>query len=160
MSQDLIETQTDETRWHSLAERILGGELLAREDALGVLRAPDVELPGLLAAAFRVRRQYFGSKVHLYYLKNAKSGLCPEDCGYCSQSIVADAAIDRYPLLNEARLLDGARQAHEMRARTYCIVASGRGPSDREVDHVASVVRKVKSEYGLHVCCCLGLLSQ
>ena len=46
-----------------------------------------------------------------------------------------------------------------MQARTYCIVASGRGPSDREVNHVAAVVEKIKSQYGLHVCCCLGLLS-
>jgi len=61
--------------------------------------------------------------------------------------------------LNEAKLLEGAKQASEMQARTYCIVASGRGPSDREVDHVASVVSKIKSQFGLHVCCCLGLLS-
>ena len=92
-------------------------------------------------------------------MKNAKSGLCPEDCGYCSQSIVADTDINRYPLLNETRLLEGARQASRMQARTYCFVASGRGPSDREVEHVASVVSKIKSELGLHVCCCLGLLS-
>jgi biotin synthase len=145
--------------WDRLAERALAGDRLTRDDGLAILRAPDTELPVLLAAAFRVRLAHFGRKVHLYYLKNAKSGLCPEDCGYCSQSIVADTTINRYPLLNEAKLLEGARQAHEMRARTYCIVASGRGPSDREVDHVAGVVEKIKDQYGLHVCCCLGLLT-
>jgi biotin synthase len=145
--------------WDQLAERSLAGDQLTRDEGLAILRAPDSELPALLAAAFRVRFAHFGRKVHLYYLKNAKSGLCPEDCGYCSQSIVADSAIDRYPLLNEAKLLEGARQAHERRARTYCIVASGRGPSDREVTHVASVVEKIKEQYGLHVCCCLGLLT-
>lgn len=150
---------TDESRWDGIAQRILRGGALERREGLDLLQSPDEELPAILAAAFRIRRRHFGKKVHLYYLKNAKSGLCPEDCGYCSQSIVADAAIDRYPLLNEAKLLDGARQAYEMRARTYCIVASGRGPSDREVNHVASVVQKIKAEYGLHVCCCLGLLS-
>jgi biotin synthase len=107
-----------------------------------------------------VRRRHFGLKVHLYYLKNAKSGLCPEDCGYCSQSVVSEAPIDRYAFLNEAKLMDGARQAHESRARTYCIVASGRGPSDREVEHVAGVVEKIKDEFGLHICCCLGLLTE
>src|SRR3984885_7343031 len=145
--------------WDRLAERALAGDRLTRDDGLAILRAPDSELPALLAAAFRVRLAHFGRKVHLYYLKNAKSGLCPEDCGYCSQSIVSDAAIDRYPLLNETKLLEGARQAHEMRARTYCIVASGRGPSDREVAHVASVVEKIKDQYSLHICCCLGLLT-
>ncbi|HXY33451.1 MAG TPA: biotin synthase BioB [Planctomycetaceae bacterium] len=145
--------------WEQLADRALAGEHVTRDEGLAILRAPDTELPALLAAAFRVRLAHFGRKVHLYYLKNAKSGLCPEDCGYCSQSIVSESAIDRYPLLNEAKLLEGARQAHEMRARTYCIVASGRGPSDREVAHVASVVEKIKDQYGLHICCCLGLLT-
>jgi biotin synthase len=150
--------QKTESTWETLAGSVLSGHQLSRPAGLDVLRSPDEDLPSLLAAAFRVRRQYFGKKVQLYYLKNAKSGLCPEDCGYCSQSVVAESAIDRYPMLNETKLLEGARQAREMQARTYCIVASGRGPSDREVDHVASVVRKIKAQYGLHICCCLGLL--
>jgi biotin synthase len=153
------EIESDESCWDDLSRRILTGHRLTRAEGLSLLQSPDFDLPSLLAAAFRIRRRHFGRKVHLYYLKNAKSGLCPEDCGYCSQSIVADSAIDRYPLLNETKLLEGARQAFESQARTYCIVASGRGPSDREVEHVASVVTKVKAKYGLHICCCLGLLS-
>lgn len=159
MSNVLMEIANDNTTWEALATRVLDGHRLTQSEGLTILRSADVELPALLAAAFRVRLRHFGRKVHLYYLKNAKSGLCPEDCGYCSQSIVADTAIDRYPLLNEAKLLDGARQASETQARTYCIVASGRGPSDREVDHLAAVVAKIKEQFGLHVCCCLGLLS-
>jgi biotin synthase len=159
MTDIVVETEEDGLRGDALAQRILDGHRLTREEGLAILQSADCDLPALLAAAFRVRLRHFGRKVHLYYLKNAKSGLCPEDCGYCSQSIVAESAIDRYPLLNEAKLLEGARQASQMQARTYCIVASGRGPSDREVDHVASVVGKIKTEYGLHICCCLGLLS-
>jgi biotin synthase len=97
--------------------------------------------------------------VHLYFLQNAKSGLCPEDCGYCSQSSVSEAAIDRYAWLSAERLLAGAREARANQARTYCIVASGRGPSDREIEHVCRVVRQIKDELGLHICACLGLLS-
>lgn len=145
--------------WNDLAERVLAGEELGSDEARAVLSAPDVDLPALLAATFRVRRQYFGVAVQLYYLKNAKSGLCPEDCGYCSQSVVSTADIDRYPLLNEKKLLDGAQAAAELKSRTYCIVTSGRGPSDREVEHLAGVVSKIKAEYGLHICCCLGLLA-
>ena len=146
MSDVLIETERVGSSWDALAERVLGGQRLTRDEGQAILQSDDLELPALLAAAFRVRLRHFGRKVHLYYLKNAKSGLCPEDCGYCSQSIVADTEINRYPLLNEAKLMDGARQASAMQARTYCIVASGRGPSDREVDHVASVVSKIKAE--------------
>jgi biotin synthase len=145
--------------WNSLTDKVLAGDELAVDEALSILHAPDDDLLDLLAATFRVRRKYFGHKVHLYFLKNAKSGLCPEDCGYCSQSVVSEAEIPRYALLNEAKLMEGAARAVESQARTYCIVASGRGPSNREVEHIAKTVEKIKDRYGLHICCCLGLLS-
>ncbi len=147
-----------ELTWQEMADAALGGEPLSREAALRILRADDDQLLAILDAAFRVRREYFGRTVQLYYLKNAKSGLCPEDCSYCSQSRISEAPIEKYAMLNAERLLDGARKAAESKARTYCIVASGRGPTDREVDHVAGVVRQIKDQYGLHICCCLGLL--
>lgn len=145
--------------WATMAAQVLADEPLTREQALSVLNAPDSEILALLDAAWQVRHEHFGNKVQLYYLQNAKSGLCPEDCNYCSQSSVSDAPIERYAMLNEDRLLAGAREAAAANARTYCIVASGRGPSEREVDHVASVAGKIKDELGLHICACLGLLS-
>ena len=144
--------------WSELAHRILNGGSITREEARAILESPDSDLLSLLDGAFRLRREHFGTTVQLYYLKNAKSGLCPEDCGYCSQSKVSDAPIERYAIANERVLMEGARQAQASQARTYCIVASGRGPSDREVDHVCNVVKKIKSEMGLHICACLGLL--
>src|SRR3972149_7015436 len=101
------------SRWHGLAGRGLGGESLGRDEALGVLQAPDEELLDLLAAAYRVRYATFGNTVQLYFLMNAKSGLCPEDCGYCSQSKVSEAEIPRYNLLSRDKLLAGARMAAE-----------------------------------------------
>ncbi len=144
--------------WDDLADGVLAGHRLTRENCLSILRAADEDLVELLAATFRVRRAHFGRKVQLYYLQNAKSGLCPEDCGYCSQSKLSEAPIEKYAWLNEEKLLDGARRAKANQAKTYCIVASGRGPSDREVEHVAGVVQKIKQELGLHICACLGLL--
>ena len=145
------------SRWHQLADRVLDQHRLTREEGLAVLAAPDEQLPDLLAAAFRVRREHFGLYVQLYYLENARSGLCPEDCSYCSQSAVADTPIDRYRLKSPEQLVAGARQAANNQARTYCIVASGRGPSDADVDQVAEAVRQIKHDTGLHICCCLGL---
>ncbi len=158
MSVASVPARTDLLTWREMAEQVLEGRSISREDAMRILRAKDEELLAILDAAYQVRLQYFGKSVQLYYLKNAKSGLCPEDCNYCSQSKISDAPIERYAMLNAERLLEGARKAAESRARTYCIVASGRGPSDREVDHVAGVVRQIKEKYGLHICCCLGLL--
>ncbi len=145
--------------WNHLADKSLGGEVLTADEGRAILTADDLELPGLLAATFRVRHKYFGKAVQLYYLRNAKSGLCPEDCGYCSQSKLSKAPIDKYVFQDEKTLLEGARQAKESQAKTFCIVASGRGPTDRELNHVAGAVRKIKETYGLHICVCLGLLT-
>jgi biotin synthase len=145
--------------WHALASRVLAGEQLSTEQALAILRSPDEQLLDLLAAAYRIRHQYFGNRVQLYFLMNAKSGLCPEDCGYCSQSKVSEAEIPRYNLLNAQKLLDGARVAAERQAKTYCIVISARGPSNREMDAITSIVPRIKSQYNLKICACLGLLT-
>jgi len=147
------------SRWQAMADRVLAGESLDHDEALKIIESGDDQLLDLLAAAFRVRRHYFGNRVQLYLLMNAKSGLCPEDCSYCSQSKVSEAEIPRYNLLDERRLLDGARVAAESQAKTYCIVISARGPSQREIDTVANIVPKIKSQFDLKICACLGLLT-
>ncbi len=151
-----METHTD---WHLLATRVLAGHLLTRDEAREILHATDEETLDLLAAAYRIRRRHFGNDVQLYLLRNAKSGLCPEDCGYCSQSAVSEADIPKYRFDSVDTLLAKAREARAAQARTFCIVASGRGPSDREVAHVADAARKIKDELGMHLCACLGLLT-
>ena len=142
-----------------LADRALAGDAPTRAEALAILAADDDELLPLLHAAFRVRRAHFGRKVKLNMLVNAKSGICPEDCGYCSQSIVSTAGVPKYQLLSRDVLLEGAREAWARRAGTYCIVASGRRPSRRELAEVTAAVRDIKRELPLKVCACLGLLS-
>lgn len=154
VSDSLVST----SRWHELARRVLAGEQISQDEGREILLSPDEDILELLSAAYAIRRTHFQHTVQLYYLKNAKSGLCPEDCGYCSQSKVSDAPIEKYTIANERVLMEGARAAKESQARTYCIVASGRGPTNREVDHVCDVVKKIKNELGLHICACLGLL--
>lgn len=146
-------------RWEAFADKALAGEPLTRGEALSVLSADDDQLLRVLDAAYRVRRAHFGRKVKLNLLVNAKSGICPEDCGYCSQSIVSTAPVPKYQLLSQEILVDGAREAWARRAGTYCIVASGRRPSQRELREVTAAVRQIKEELPLKVCACLGLLS-
>lgn len=145
--------------WHQFADEVLAGDLLSREKALAILECPDEELLDLMAAAYRVRHKWFGNEVQLYFLMNAKSGLCPEDCSYCSQSKVSEAEIPRYNLLSREKLLDGARVAAERQARTYCIVISARGPNEREMQAVTSIVPEIKQLHNLKICACLGLLT-
>ncbi len=145
--------------WHGLAQRILAGHRLTHQEGLAILESSDAEILDLLAAAFRLRRHYFGVDVQLYFLMNAKSGLCPEDCSYCSQSKNSDAEIPKYNLLNRQKLLDGARMAFERQAKTYCIVISARGPSESEMRAVETIVPEIKQQYDLKICACLGLLT-
>jgi biotin synthase len=147
------------TQWHQLASCVLDGDALTVPQAAQVLDCPDEELLDLLAAAFRVRRRWFGNQVQLYFLMNAKSCLCPEDCGYCSQSKVSEADIPRYNLLSRDKLLEGARIAAQQQARTYCIVISARGPNEREMRAVTTIVPEIKQRYNLKICACLGLLT-
>ena len=142
-----------------MADRAIDGHMLNTDEGLAVLRAADEKLLDLLAAAYRVRHCYFGNRVHLNFLINAKSGHCGEDCGYCSQSRVSSAEIPRYNLVDAEKLLDGARIAAELRAKTYCIVISGRSPSDRELETIAATVPRIKAQYGLAICASVGLLS-
>jgi biotin synthase len=146
-------------RWRELAQRVLDGHQVTRDEALAVLQAPDAELLDLIAACYQIRQRYWGRAVQLYFLMNAKSGLCPEDCGYCSQSKVSQAEIPVYNLISESKLLDAARVCAERGANTYCLVISARGPTEREMEAVEHIVPKIKSQYSLNVCACLGLLT-
>jgi biotin synthase len=128
------------------------------EEALGVLRAGDDEMLGLLDAAFRVRRRHHGRDVRIHVLQNAKSGVCPEDCTFCSQSLSAASGVERYRMQTVDEIVAGARRAHEMRAVKYCIVTATRGPSAGELETVCEAVRRIKSEMDIKICTSLGLL--
>jgi biotin synthase len=148
-----------QTTWDDLATRVLEGGRLSDPEAVSILTSDDSDLLALLHAAFRIRRAHFGVKVKLNMLINAKSGICPEDCGYCSQSRVSSAPIAKYRMLSQDVLVAGAHEAWSRRAATYCIVASGRGPSRKDLDEVTAAVRRIKQELPMKVCACLGLLT-
>ncbi|MFN6208068.1 MAG: biotin synthase BioB [Planctomycetota bacterium] len=150
---------TSPNAWLELAEAVIQGQAIDRQQALEILQTPDEEILNLLAGAYRIRREYFGKTVQLYFLMNAKSGLCPEDCHYCSHSKVSEAEIPRYNILNREKLLDGARVAAERNSKTYCLVISARGPNEREMKAVETIVPEIKQKYGLNICACLGLLT-
>lgn len=145
--------------WNGLAHQVLDGEVVTEEQALAIMRAPDEQLLDVLAGAYKLRRRWFGNTVQLYFLMNAKSGLCPEDCHYCSQSKISTAEISRYNLLSREKLLDGAKVAAERGSKTYCIVISARGPTEREIQAVEKIVPEIKARHDLEVCACLGLLT-
>lgn len=144
-----------------LADAVLAGDPIDRESALRVLRATDDETPALLAATRRVRERHHGRRVKLCMLRNARSGMCPEDCHYCSQSAVSKAAIPRYKMDTVEELLAGARRAAATGARRYCMVTSGRGPNGADIDRFSGAARRIKGEYpDMEICVSAGLLDE
>ena len=144
----------------TLVDKGLRRELPTRDEALAVLATPDDELLDVVAAAGRVRRQWFGRRVKLNYLVNLKSGLCPEDCSYCSQRLGSTAGILKYTWLKPDEAAAAASAGVSGGAKRVCLVASGRGPTDRDVDRVSQTIAAIKEQNeDVEVCACLGLLS-
>lgn len=145
--------------WRDVGQRVLAGGYVTREEALRVLRSSDDELLALLDAAFTVRRRFFGRGVRLHVLRNARSGGCSEDCGYCSQSARANPGAVRYPWQPREDIIAGAKEASAMNAVRYCVVSSGRSPADCDMDEICATIRAIKSEVPIQLCLSLGLLS-
>jgi len=143
-----------------LAGKALKEDRLTAEECRAVLCAPDEDVLELLSAAYSVRQTFCGNSVHIHVLMNAKSGLCPEDCGYCSQSRISTADIPKYALVSRDRLVEGAMAAKEAKAKRFCIVTSGRGATWGEIDSLSEAVHRIRDEVGIKVCCCVGLLDE
>ncbi len=148
------------TRFDVLAEQVLAGHVVAREEGLEILQTGDAHILPLVNAAYAIRHAYFGRKVTIQMLFNAKSGACQEDCHYCSQSSISTASIDRYAMVSPEHMLKAARRAYQAKAERYCMVISGRSPLEKEVDTIASAVKRIKQELPMQVCCSLGLLTE
>src|SRR5712692_9838733 len=143
-----------------ITERVLAGETLMREEAAAIINCPDARLSDLLRATRKVREASFGNRVKICMLRNAQSGICPEDCGYCSQSRISKAEIPVYKLQSVEQLRDGARIAVENGARRYCMVASMRGPSAADIEHLSRACASISTEFPtLELCLSIGLLS-
>lgn len=145
--------------FRQLADTVLDGTPATPDDALAVLRADDADLMSVVAAAGRLRRAHFGNTVKVNYLVNLKSGMCPENCNYCSQALGSDAPILKYSWLSKDEALEQAGVGIRGGAGRVCLVASGRGPSNRDVETVSEMAGALKEQHpDVEVCACLGML--
>jgi biotin synthase len=146
-------------RLDAIAAAAIEGEPPSPRDALALLAVEEESLLDVVAAAARVRRRFFGDRVRLNFLLNMKSGGCPEDCYYCAQRRGSEAGILRYSWLAAEEAAELADRAAQRGVRRVCLVASGRGPSGRDVDRVAETVEAIRRRRPeIEVCACLGLL--
>lgn len=146
--------------YQKLAEDSLAGVEFSDALCLQILKDPAVELLPLVNAAFSVRKKHWGMAIQIHILNNAQNGNCSEDCSYCTQAKTSQADIHEYPMKPDHEILDEARRAYEAGAHRYCMVFSGRGPSDRRTEHLANLVRQIKAAYPIEVCVSAGLLDE
>lgn len=160
MFKPLVSQQPAPT-WAEIATQQLSGGTLLRSQALAILACPDQELMDLVAAGGTLRRAHFGNYVKANYLVNVKSGLCPEDCGYCSQRRGSDAEILRYAWLDTDEASRQAEAGIQAGASRVCLVGSGRGPTAKDLERVEDLAGRLKHEHpATEVCVCLGILGE
>ena len=134
------------------------GEGLSREQVLDVLRLPDERLDDLLALAHEVRMRWCGPEVEVEGIISLKTGGCPEDCHFCSQSGLFESPV-RSARLDIPSLVEAAKQTAKSGATEFCIVAAVRGPDDRLMAQVAAGVEAIRNEVEINVACSLGMLT-
>ena len=130
------------------------------EEARALVELPASELPALLALAHEVRRRWWGEGVELESLISAKTGGCPEDCAFCSQSIHYDAPAQRHAFLALDEVMGAARATEASGASHFCIVVAVRGPDRRLMGQVLRAVERIRAETSLEVDCSLGILDR
>ena len=141
-------------------DKVLGnGEGLNQDEVLAALQLGDDELPELLQLAHDVRVKYCGVDVSLEGIISLKTGGCPEDCHFCSQSGLFESPV-RAVTLNIPELVEAAKQTEKMGASEFCIVAAVKGPDDRLLDQVEDAIAAIHREVDINISASLGILTR
>ena len=144
----------------SAREQVLErGEGLDQEQILRVLQLPDDQLDELLALAHDVRMKWCGPEVEVEGIISLKTGGCPEDCHFCSQSGLFASPV-RSAWLDIPSLVEAAKQTAKSGATEFCIVAAVRGPDERLLAQVAAGIEAIRNEVDIQIACSLGMLTQ
>jgi biotin synthase len=135
------------------------GQGLHQEQVLRVLQLPDDRLDELLALAHEVRMAWCGPEVEVEGIISLKTGGCPEDCHFCSQSGLFASPV-RSAWLDIPSLVEAAKQTAKTGATEFCIVAAVRGPDERLLAQVAAGIEAIRNEVDIQIACSLGMLTE
>jgi biotin synthase len=152
---------TDETDILTLARRqvLEDGRGLDEQQLVAVMTVPDQSLPALLELAHEVRIRWCGPEVEVEGIVSLKTGGCPEDCHFCSQSGQFASPV-RSVWLNIPELVEAARQTADTGASEFCIVAAVRGPDERLLGQVEAGIEAIRAQVDINIACSLGMLTQ
>ena len=132
---------------------------LTEEQALACLRLPEDRLPELLQLAHEVRMRHCGPEVEIEGIISLKTGGCPEDCHFCSQSGLFPSPV-RAAWLDIPSLVKAAKETAATGATEFCIVAAVRGPDAKLMAQVREGVAAIRAAVDIQVACSLGMLTQ
>jgi biotin synthase len=142
-------------------EKALHGEGLTFEEGVGFTAIPDPEIFDILSVSDRVRRHHKGDRINLCSIVNAKSGLCREDCSFCSQSVHHSTGIETYPMVGANRIVSAAVEAEKAGAGEFSIVTSGTGiEKQKDIDALTDALKGIGERTGLERCASLGILKR
>ena len=144
-----------------LAEKVMDGGEITQEEAKSLIRTKDEDTMLLLAMADKIRQKFNGNAVDFCAIINARSGHCQENCKFCAQSGWYHTGAKVYRLLPEEEILAAAKKAKEAGAVRFSLVTSGRNQDNpNEFDEIIDIVKKIREQVGIEVCCSLGLISK
>jgi len=133
---------------------------LTADELAELAHVPDESVPSLAALAHEVRLSWCGPEVEVEGILSAKTGGCPEDCHFCSQSASFDTPVKATPFLDTDEVLAAARETAELGASEFCIVLAVRGPDERTMGRILELVPMVKAETGLNIAVSAGILTE
>ncbi len=134
------------------------GTAVSEEIALAILSSAAEEIPQILASTNALRLRYFGTKVHLCSIVNAKSGSCEQDCAFCAQSVHHQTETETYSMISSPQIKEAFSNATQLPIDHFGVVTSGGTLDDEGVGEVAEALQSEKSD-SVHWCVSLGLLS-
>jgi biotin synthase len=135
-------------------------EQITYEDALELSALPEERIKDLIALSHQVRLRFAGPEVEVESIISAKTGGCPEDCHFCSQSGRFETTVRPEPFLPTAQIVEAARRSEEKGATEFCIVLAVRGPDDHIMERTLDAVAAIRKETNMQVACSLGILTR
>src|SRR5437016_10276516 len=154
-------TRDDRALLNAAAEALVDQRRQLAGDELAALAAlPTVSVPALASLAHEVRLAWCGPEVEVEGILSAKTGGCPEDCNFCSQSAQFDTPVKATPFLDADEILKAAEETVGLGASEFCIVLAVRGPNAIVMDQLVCLAPLVRERTGLNVAVSAGILTR
>ncbi len=134
--------------------------LLTADELTALTALPDGAVMALASLAHQVRLAWCGPEVEIEGILSAKTGGCPEDCHFCSQSSRFDSPVKATPFLDTEEVLAAARETAALGASEFCLVLAVRGPDERTMERILELVPVIRAETGLNVAVSAGILTE